>query len=74
MIAHIKAVYENGVFRPLDDPHIPEHEEVDLVISESKPTQPDDVIRLAHTVFSPLPECEVDEIVRIASDRSRFTR
>ena len=37
----LKAIYENGVFRPLEPVSLPEHQEVVLAVREKKPeTQP----------------------------------
>ena len=38
----VQAIYENGVFRPLDPVHVAEHEQVSLVI-ESPAQAPDNV-------------------------------
>ena len=48
----IRAIYENGVFRPLDTPDLPEHQEVHLTVESISPntertTVPDTVDPLA---------------------------
>lgn len=38
-MAHtIRAIYENGIFRPLDAPDLPEHQQVRLTIDSISPS------------------------------------
>ena len=52
MTQMIRAIYENGVFRPLDTPDLPEHQQVHLTVESissdtEKTTVPDTVDPLA---------------------------
>jgi predicted DNA-binding antitoxin AbrB/MazE fold protein len=65
-----EAIYENGLFRPLAPAPegLSEGQKVRLVV-EAKPV---DVIDLAVHVYDGLSEEDIDEIERIALDRSNF--
>lgn len=78
MVSHaIKAIYENGVFRPLGEPELPigEGDQVSLQVSlivESR-LSPKEITRLAASVFEGLSEEEIREIEKIALDRGSFS-
>ncbi len=38
MTDSIRAIYENGVFRPLDTPNLPEHQQVRLTVESIVPS------------------------------------
>ena len=38
MTDSIRAIYENGVFRPLDTPNLPEHQQVRLIVESIVPS------------------------------------
>lgn len=65
------AVYENGSFRPLtpEAVSLPEGQRVHLVLSNDGSIDP---IELAAKVYEGLSPEEIDEIERIALDRSNF--
>jgi len=42
MDMHLKAVYENGVFRPLEAVTLPEHQEVTLAVHQGEPAPAED--------------------------------
>ena len=65
------AVYENGLFRPLapTPEGLSEGQRVRLVV-EAK--TPDDILALAAKVYEGLSPEDIDEIERIALDRSNF--
>jgi predicted DNA-binding antitoxin AbrB/MazE fold protein len=67
----IDAVYENGVFKPVhpDQIHIPNGQHVTLVVDNDLLPEP---LRLAASVYEGLSSEEIDEIEKIALDRSRF--
>lgn len=68
----LDAVYENGVFRPLKPPEIPEGQQVRLVIESSATPKPDEMLKLAAQVYQGLSDQEIDEIEQIALDRRDF--
>ncbi|HYO49614.1 MAG TPA: antitoxin family protein [Chloroflexia bacterium] len=69
----IKAIYENGIFRPMDEPELPigEGDQVSLIV-ESR-LSPQEITRLAARVFEGLSEEEIREIEKIALDRGSFS-
>ena len=69
----IDAVYENGVFRPLTPPNVPDGQQVQILV-ELSPANRVDSVELAGRVYDGLSEDEIDEIERIALDRTNFSR
>lgn len=67
----IDAVYENGAFRPLrpDAVGVPEGQLVRITIDDQGESE---ALRLAVQVFDGLSEEDIDEVERIALDRSVF--
>ncbi len=70
----VEAIFENGVFRPLDrvDETISEGQQVQLLIQ--MPETPEDILALAEEVYTGLTDAEIDEIEQIALDRQDFFR
>ena len=67
----IDAIYENGIFRPIQpDPiGISEGQRVRITVDDK--TEPESV-KLATCVYDGLSDEEIDEIEQIALDRSNF--
>jgi predicted DNA-binding antitoxin AbrB/MazE fold protein len=68
----LEAVYENGIFRPLKTPAIPDGQQVLLEVEpvdEKSETSP---LELATLVYRGLSESEIDEVEKIALDRQDF--
>ena len=67
----IDAVYENGMFKPVhpEQVHLSDGRRVTLVVDDSSLPEP---LRLAASVYAGLSVQEIDEIEKIALDRSRF--
>lgn len=63
----IDAVFENGSFRPVDNPALPfsQGQRVRLIVEDPRESQ-EDLIELATQVFDGLSDKEVDEIEQIA--------
>ena len=73
MTQTIEAIYQNGMFRPLSslDRELEEGEKVVINVksySENAKT----IIKLAENFYEGLSEDEIDEIEKIALDRSNF--
>jgi len=66
----INAIYEKGVFRPLENLAISEGKQVRLTVETSSDTT--DLLELAAQVYQGLSEEEIDEIEQIALNRSDF--
>ena len=64
----LEAVYENGVFRPLEKIEMAEGQLVRLIVE----TLPEDLLELAAQVYEGLSDKEIDEIEQIALDRRPF--
>jgi predicted DNA-binding antitoxin AbrB/MazE fold protein len=70
--ATVEAIFEDGVFKPVERPEIPEGEHVQLTVETVEPTGGEDPLELAARVYRGLRPEEIDEIERIALDRSQF--
>ncbi len=73
MTQTIEAVYQNGTFRPLKalSPDFIEGETVRLTVTDKK-LSPEEMLSLAGQVYEGLSETDIDEIEKIALDRSNF--
>ncbi len=73
MTQTIEAVYQNGMFKPLNpvSDEITEGKTVEITIRD-KHLSPDEMLELAAQVYKGLSEEEIDEIEKIALDRSNF--
>jgi predicted DNA-binding antitoxin AbrB/MazE fold protein len=70
--ATVEAIFENGVFKPVQRPEIPEGERVQLTVETTERSAGEDPLELAARVYRGLRPEEIDEIERIALDRSQF--
>lgn len=73
MTQTIEAIYQNGIFKPLNpvSDSISEGKKVKLVVEmEAEETNP--IMKLAENFYEGLSEEDVNEIERIALDRSNF--
>jgi len=73
MTQTLDAVFRDGSFKPLNNGSLPfaEGQRVKLTVETLAETQ-DDLIELAAQVYDGLTEEEVDEVERLALDRSSF--
>ena len=73
MTQTIEAVYQNGMFRPLSpvSEEISEGKKVEITIDDKK-LSPEEMLELASQVYEGLSEEDIDEIEKIALDRSNF--
>ena len=73
MTQTLDAVFENGSFKPLDNGSLSfsEGQCVKLTVEMPTGTQ-DDLIKMATQVYDGLTEEEVNEVERLALDRSSF--
>lgn len=72
MKATVEAIFESGVFRPVERVEIPEGEHVQLTVETNSWRHQEDPLELAACVYRGLRPEEIDEIERIAIDRSQF--
>ncbi len=73
MTQTIEAIYQNGMFKPLNpvSEEIIEGKKVQITI-EDKQLSPEEMLELASQVYEGLSEEDIDEIEKIALDRSNF--
>ena len=69
----IEAIYEKGVFRPLETPDISEGLKVRLEVETLAESGVDDLLELAAKVYSNLSDEQIDEIEQIAFDRNELS-
>lgn len=73
MTQTIEAVYQNGIFKPLNplSKEISEGETVEIIIKDKR-LSPEEMLELASRVYERLSEEEIEEIEKIALDRANF--
>ena len=69
----IEAIYQNGMFKPLNPvpEEITEGEKVEITIKDKK-LSPEEMLELAGKIYEGLSEEDVEEIERIALNRTNF--
>ncbi len=72
MKSSVDAVYQDGVFRPVSSPELPDGERVRLTVERMAAAEPDDVLKLARRVYEGLSPQDIDEIEDIARHRPLF--
>lgn len=72
MRAWVEAIFEDGVFKPIERPEIPEGERVQLTVETAERAAREDPFELAARVYRDVRPEQIDEIERIALDRARF--
>lgn len=72
MKSSIDAVYQDGVFRPVSSPELPEGERVRLTVERVAKSTPDDILRLAGQVYEGLSQQDIDEVEDMARHRALF--
>jgi predicted DNA-binding antitoxin AbrB/MazE fold protein len=68
----LEAIYESGVFRPLESVDLPEHQQVILSIHPLSVEHADTELEAWQQVYSGLSDQDIAEMEAIALDRSRF--
>ncbi len=73
MTQTIEAIYQNGMFKPLTtiEEKFSEGEKVRITIQDRE-TSANEIMKLAENFYEGLSEEEIDEIEKIALDRSNF--
>lgn len=69
----VEAIYQNGMFKPLNpiSKEIAEGETVEITIIEKK-LSPEEMLKLASQIYEGLSDEDIAEVERIALDRSNF--
>ena len=73
MTATVEAVFEDGVFKPVQRPDLPNGERVRITVERVAQTPPDDLLQLAARVYQGLSAEDIDEIEAMARHRTFFT-
>jgi predicted DNA-binding antitoxin AbrB/MazE fold protein len=68
----VKAVYENGIFRPLNVPELSEGQEVQLIIQSKNKISPVQMLQLAAEAYEGFSTEQVHDIEQIALERQNF--
>lgn len=68
----INAIYENGVFKPLEPSELPDGQHVRLTVETSPEESVEDLLELAAQVYRDLTDKQIDEIEQIALERRDF--
>lgn len=68
----IEAIFEEGVLKPVSPLNIPEHKKVTLII-EDEPSESTDILSLSAMVYNGLSPKDIEDIEKLALDRSRFS-
>ncbi len=73
MTQTIEAIYQNGIFKPVTplEEDFSEGEMVELTVKNKK-LSPEEMLKLASQVYEGLSEEDIEEIEKIALDRSNF--
>jgi predicted DNA-binding antitoxin AbrB/MazE fold protein len=69
----VEAVFQDGVFRPVQRPNLPEGERVRLTVESVGQDRTDDILRLAARVYEGLSLRDIDDIEEMARHRAFFT-
>lgn len=73
MSKSVEAIFEKGVLRPITPLNIPEHKRLHLII-EDEAEEPADVLSLASAMYNGFSTADIEDVEKIALDRSRFSR
>ena len=74
MTKTIEAVYEKGVFKPLKQIRLKEHQKVRLTVEDGKVKAPEKIVNLASKVYENLSPKDIKQIETVVLDRSNFSR
>ena len=70
--SRVEAIYQDGVFKPVDSPELADGERVRLTVEQVQVAGPEDILRLARQVYAGLSPQDVDEIEADARRRPLF--
>lgn len=70
----VEAIFEDGVFKPVKPPELPEGQRVQITVESVPRSAPDDILRIAAEVYQGLSASDVEEIEEMAHRRPFFTR
>ena len=62
----VEAIFQNGLFRPMNAPELREGERVHLTIERVAQATPEDILNLARRVYEGLSEEDIAEVEAVA--------
>jgi predicted DNA-binding antitoxin AbrB/MazE fold protein len=68
----VDAVFQDGVFKPVSPPGLPEGERVRLTVERVAQAKPEDILKLASRVYEGLSQGDIDEVEDMARHRALF--
>jgi predicted DNA-binding antitoxin AbrB/MazE fold protein len=68
----VEAVFQDGVFRPVQSPGLSDGDRVRLTIERVPHATPDEVLKLARQVYEGLSRADIEEIEEMARHRPMF--
>ncbi len=74
MKTSVEAIFEDGVFKPVKPPALPDGQRVQITVETITRHAPDEVLRIAADVYHGLSASEIEEIEEMARRRVFFTR
>jgi predicted DNA-binding antitoxin AbrB/MazE fold protein len=69
----VEAVFQDGVFRPVQSPGLSEGDRVRLTIERVTHAAPEEILKLAQQVYEGLSRADIDEIEEMALNRRWFS-
>jgi predicted DNA-binding antitoxin AbrB/MazE fold protein len=73
MTMTFEAIFEDGVLKPTSPLNISEHKKVTFIIKDET-GESFDILSLASMVYEGLSPDDIEDIEKLATDRSRFSR
>jgi len=62
----VQAIFQDGVFRPVSRPDLPEGQRVRLTVERVAQATPEDILKLARRVYEGLSEEDIAEVEAVA--------
>jgi predicted DNA-binding antitoxin AbrB/MazE fold protein len=74
MKSTVEAIFEDGVFKPVEPPGLAEGQRVQITVESVRRLAPDEILRIAADVYGGLSDSDIREIEDMARRRVFFTR
>ena len=74
MKSTVEAIFEDGVFKPVQPPELAEGQRVQITVESVLRPAPDEILRIAADVYRGLSDSDIREIEDMARRRVFFTR
>jgi predicted DNA-binding antitoxin AbrB/MazE fold protein len=70
--ATVDAIFQDGVFRPVESPELPNGERVRLTVERVRRASPEEILNLARQVYEGLSQKDIAEIEEMSRRRPLF--